>query len=225
MKRRRLWILLGIIIALASAGSGAWFLWLPHYRPALEPGERFGIDVSHHQGSIDWRRVAGDDVGFAYIKATQRDDFVDPRFVENWRGAGEAGLERGAYHFFSLCASGLAQADHFLSVLPDEPGMLDPAVDLELLGTCDRRPDAAGVARELEAFLRRVEGETGRNVVLYVGDDFEALYPVRDVTDRQLWVLRYLRRPDGAWKIWQVGGYAHIDGIEGSVDLDVIGAP
>jgi lysozyme len=214
-----------LVLAFAVAAAAIWFLWLPHYRPALMPGERYGIDVSHHQGAIDWNRVAADDVSSAYIKATEGSDFTDPRFEENWEGAADAGLARGAYHFFSLCTSGDLQARHFLETVPDDAEALPPAVDLELAGNCGDCPDAATVRRELDGFLRLVESETGQGVVLYVGDDFEDLYPVRQRLGRPLWHLRFLRRPDvGGWVIWQVMGFAHVEGIDGNVDLDVMRA-
>jgi lysozyme len=87
---------------LLVASAIAWFAWLPHYRPTLRPGERYGIDVSHHQGPIDWSEVATDDIAFAYIKTTEGSDVIDYRFGENWAGAAGAGLDRGAYHFPEL---------------------------------------------------------------------------------------------------------------------------
>jgi lysozyme len=220
--RRVVLAALAIIAAVGMIGPGVWFIWLPHYRPSLDAGERFGVDVSHHQGSIAWDRVAADGIEFVYINLTQRDDFVDPRFELNWREAGEAGLDRGAYHFFSLCASGAAQADQFLSWLPQDEDMLPPAVDLELLGTCGQRPDAETVMYELGVFLERVEKATGDTTLLYIGDDFAEAYPITESIDRPLWLISYLRRPAGEWAIWQVGGFAHVDGIEGRVDLDVM---
>jgi lysozyme len=82
---------------------------MAYYRPALLPGERYGIDVSHHQGVIDWERVANDGISFAYMKATEGNEFVDERFADNWRGAANAGLDRGAYHYFPLCSPGAAR--------------------------------------------------------------------------------------------------------------------
>src|SRR3546814_10025509 len=69
------------------------------------PAERHGIDVSHHQGAIDWERVAADGVEFAYLKATEGGGFSDPRFVSNARGAKAAGIKVGAYHYYTPCAS------------------------------------------------------------------------------------------------------------------------
>ena len=58
-----------------------------------------GIDVSNWQGVIDWKAVKASGIAFAFIKATEGTDFVDPHFLANWQGAKAAGVVRGAYHF------------------------------------------------------------------------------------------------------------------------------
>jgi len=211
------------MIALIAVALYGWYGWLPNHRPALHAGERYGVDVSNHQGVIAWDRVAGDGMSFAYIKATEGGDFVDDRFQENWSGSAGAGLDRGAYHFFTLCRSGVDQAANFLAAVPETAGSLPPAVDLELAGNCADRPDQVWVEREIDAFLDRVEAATGRPVVMYVGDDFEDAYHLRHRGDRPVWYRRILRRPDtDDWWIWQVQGHAAIDGINGGADLDVM---
>lgn len=167
--------------------------------------------------------MAADDIEFAYIKATEGGDFVDDWFERNWEGAGAAGLDRGAYHFFTLCRSGNEQAANFLDVVPMDPDALPPVVDLELAGNCADRPDRTWVERELGAFLEAVESATGQTVVVYVGGDFEGEYQLRDELDRPIWHRRVLIRPDvEGWWIWQVHGYASIDGINGGADLNVM---
>lgn len=211
-----------VLLAVVCLAGALWTWWLPQYRPALRDGERYGIDVSNHQGDIDWARVAGDDIDFAYIKATEGGDWVDARFSTNWSAAGEAGLERGAYHFFTLCRPGKEQADNFLRVVRDV-GELPPALDLELAGNCSNRPDYEFVLAEVSAFIGRVESATGQRVLLYIGDDFESLYPAQDGLDRLLWHRRWYRRPNvDGWLIWQVSGMAHVDGIRADVDLNVM---
>ncbi|HEY3144304.1 MAG TPA: GH25 family lysozyme [Acidimicrobiales bacterium] len=212
--------LIGVVAALL------WFVWLPEYRPGLKRGERYGIDVSHHQGDIAWGRVAGDDIDFAYLKATEGGDLTDALFRANWDGAAAAGLDRGAYHFFTLCTPGEAQARHFLEVVPDDADALPPAVDLEIAGNCSDRPDNETVQSELRQFLDLIEAETRQQVTVYVGDDFERRYPVRETLDQPIWHRRILLRPDiEGWLIWQVTGSAHVEGISGDVDLDVMRAP
>lgn len=199
-----------------------WFFWVPNWRPSLRVGERYGIDVSSHQGQIDWERVAQDEISFAYIKATEGGDFVDASFERNWRGVNDVGIDRGAYHFFTLCRSGLDQADNFLNLARPTIDALAPAVDLELAGNCSDRPPPREVNQELDAFLARVEKAWGRKVILYLGNDWEALYPTYERLERPLWLRRFLLRPRGDWSIWQLHGYAHVKGVAGGVDLDVM---
>src|SRR4051794_5467055 len=82
----------------------AWLAWTLaaawHPSDSLYPLQ--GIDISHHQGAIDWARLPGQGVDFAYIKASEGGDHRDPAFAANWAGARKAGIRRGAYHFFTL---------------------------------------------------------------------------------------------------------------------------
>jgi len=210
------------VAAVACIAAATWYLALPRWRPELRPGERYGIDVASHQGQIDWPAVAADHIGFAYVKATEGGDFVDGRFAYNWREAGRSGIDRGAYHFFTLCTPGAAQAENFLRVIPPTTASLAPAVDFELAGNCTRRPDDDAVRRQVQVFIDRVEQAWRRPVVLYVGDDWEARYPIRRRIGRPLWQRRILRRPDiPGWTMWQASGKAHVEGVPGLVDLDV----
>lgn len=190
--------------------------------PDLEPGERYGIDVSNHQGAIDWEAVAADDIEFAYLKATEGGDHVDRRFAENWDAARAAGLERGAYHYFTFCRPGAEQAANFLTVVPADPGAMPPALDLELAGNCAARPTQEEMAAEVDAYLSAVEAGTGQSAVLYVGKDFAEAYPGIPAGDRLRWVQHVHRRPAvDDWWLWQATVVARVDGIEGNVDLDV----
>jgi lysozyme len=180
-----------------------------------------GIDVSHHQGEIHWPTVADDGVRFAWIKATEGGDWVDPRFAVNWQAAGEAGIPRGAYHFFTFCRPGAEQAANFLAAVPAGEGELPPAVDLEYGGNCDQRPDTASLGEELEAFMRAVERATGQRPVIYATGAL-----VRDhialLVGERLWV-RAIHHPLGMEApvpaaVWQYSNIGRVDGIEGRVD-------
>jgi lysozyme len=128
----------------------------------------------------------------------------------------------GAYHFFTLCRSGAKQARHFLATVPPDSRALPPAVDLETAGNCSRRPSQADVRREIGAFLTRVEAAWHRKVRVYIRDDFDSRYPGSD-GGRPGWVFRFLRRPsEKNWVIWQLHGFARVEGISGRVDLDVM---
>lgn len=172
---------------------------------------------------IDWSAVARDNISFAYIKASEGGDFTDRNFTANWQGAEAVGLDRGAYHFFTLCTPGHVQAEHFLDVVQPDPRALPPAVDLELAGNCSGRPTVGTVDAELDRFLERIAAAWRRPVVLYVGDDWNRRYPTRTRSEHPLWHRRILRRPGiDRWVIWQVHGIANVEGISGPVDLNIM---
>lgn len=225
-RHRKVVAALGLLLVLAVVGVLALEVGWPHYRPPLRAGESYGIDVSAHQGTIDWTAVAANGIHAAYVKATEGATFRDPRFEENWRGARAAGLQVGAYHFFTLCRSGADQAANLLGELDavggtTEASTLPVAVDLELSGNCSRRPPRAEVQREVEAFVTTVEEATGRSVVYYLLDSWAERYP--PTNERPLWVRRLLMRPGSDWVWWQVSNRARVDGIDGPVDLNVVG--
>lgn len=196
-------------------------------RPALRPGETWGIDVSHHQGEIDWTQVARDGVTQAYVKASEGKTLQDDHFAANWAGARAAGLRAGAYHFFSLCRTGDEQATNFLDALRAAgatTGGLPPVVDLEFGGNCSGRPGVSELDHELDTFLKRIEAATGQRAMLYVFDDFERAYPLTAYGDRTRWVRSIGPRPTGAWGWWQVDDNAAVAGVARGVDLDVVSA-
>ena len=210
-----------MLVLLAAAAW--WFLWVPHVRPSLQAGEVHGIDVSNHQGEIDWRRVHADGIDAAMIKATEGDDYTDPQFAKNWSRAADAGVRRGAYHFFTLCSPGAEQAENFLAAAPPEADALAPAIDLELIGACRQRPSQTEVSAELEDFRHAVEEAWGRPLLVYARGDFRSAYDIGVLADNPQWVTHFFVRPrDDAWTVWQVHYVARVDGIDGGVDLDVV---
>ncbi|MCP3992413.1 MAG: lysozyme M1 (1,4-beta-N-acetylmuramidase) [Actinomycetia bacterium] len=208
-----------ILVAVIGAVALGWFVALPRYRPGLGDSEQYGIDVSHHQGEIDWEAVAGDDIVFAYLKATEGGDWVDPRFVENWSAARGAGLEVGAYHFFRTCTDGALQAQNFLSTVPLSDSALPLAIDIEGDGICAETVSETKIHDELMEMVDLVEAERGP-VIFYVLDGFSYLDDI--VAQRQRWQRSLFRRPgDNDWQVWQASNQASVDGIDGRVDLNV----
>jgi lysozyme len=199
-----------------------WFVVVPEQRPALGEGEGYGIDVSNHQGSIDWARVGADGVELAYLKATEGKTFVDPYFATSSAGAHAAGIRTGAYHFFSLCSSGADQAAAFLRTAPPSPAALSPALDLEILGGCSDRPPPAEVRAELDTFSTQVERAWGRPLLIYARRSWTRVYPLPSGADRPRWRTSFFISPGRPWAVWQVQYFARVDGVDGRVDLDVV---
>jgi lysozyme len=219
-KRR---IALGLLIALAAAALFAW-RYAPRWHPSDAAYPSQGIDVSHHQGRIDWARLPAQGVDFAYIKASEGGDHRDTRFAENWAGARAAGIRRGAYHFFTLCRPGADQAANFIAAVPVEPDALPPAVDLEYMGNCARPLSVEAFHAELAAFLALVEARYHQPALLYLTEEFDAAYQVSARVNRPLWLRHLLFEPGfGArpFALWQVSNFRRLDGIGGRVDWNV----
>jgi lysozyme len=205
--------------------AGLIFWYAVHWRPSVNSYPVQGIDVSWHQGEIAWPTVAADDVDFAYIKATEGADMHDPRFAENWNAAAKAGIRRGAYHFFTLCRLASDQATNFIANVPRDAAALPAALDLEFGGNCQQRPSRDVLLHEVATFVRMVEAHTGKQIILYVTQEFDEFYRVSDAIDRQLWLRRMAFPPDyGArpWVMWQASSIRHVDGIDGRVDWNVV---
>ncbi len=213
------------IIATSVAGLGLLRGWWRFNHPDPTRFRVWGIDVSHHQGEVDWAAVAKDDrLAFAYIKATEGGDFVDPRFAENWSRARRAGLKVGAYHFFTFCRPALEQAQNFLSVVERDPAALPPALDLEYGGTCRERPAPAAVRRELAIWLAEVERATSRRPIVYVTGEAYQHFLAGSGLPHSIWIRDVFAEPtlDGApWTFWQFANRGRVLGIRTPVDLDV----
>lgn len=221
-RTRLLVVITAAVIGLAAAA----ILWAPHWTPARSSYPVQGIDVSAHQGAIDWGVLRPQGVNFAYIKASEGGDFRDKRFAQNWAAAARAGIPRGAYHFFTLCKPGAEQAINFLGAMPLDPTALPPAVDLEFMGNCRsaKRMTPPQLRRELQVFLTRGEAQTGKPTVLYLTQEFDEAFGVSAAFDRPLWLRRIILKPDfGArpWALWQVSNFRRLDGINGRVDWNV----
>lgn len=184
-----------------------------------------GIDVSHHQGTIDWTRVqhtelGGEPISFVFVKATEGDDLVDKNFRRNFYDAREVGLMRGAYHYFRPKVSAHAQADHFLRHVRLEPGDLPPVLDIEETG--DLSP--AALRDSALVWLRLMERHYGVKPILYTFYKFKTSYlNTPDFSDYPYWIAHYYvdtLRYTGAWKFWQHTDRGHVEGIKGHVDIN-----
>ena len=203
-----------------------------------------GIDVSHHQGRIDWARVAASGTGFAYIKATEGatgPDSHDGFFRSNWAGALANGIPRGAYHLLTRpsFSSARAQARNFLNHVALQAGDLPPALDVETR-TVNLMIQDVGVAnawRHIWEWCEIVQTATDYQPLLYMGKTgIDALSPhVGSLSALDLWMPRYRpihRLPplpaDAAgnlifphWTFWQHSERGAVPGIHGHVDLDL----
>ena len=186
----------------------------------LPPGAA-GIDLSHHNGDVDWDALETAPLDFIYLKATEGRDWTDADFQQNWIEASRRGYAVGAYHFYILCKPWEAQAVNFIRAVEVRDGTLPPAVDLEYAHNCKPFRDEAGTKAELQAFLDRLEAEYGAVPVLYTTKEFHADWIAGSFDRYPLWIRSVDGAPDMPYAIWQYSMRGKVAGIKGDVDLNV----
>ena len=184
-----------------------------------------GIDVSHHNKSINWKLVQQMKVekirlGFSFMKATEGLSFVDDQFARNWRKSRQAGMIRGAYHYFIGYKSGKEQAQNFINTVTLGPGDLPPVLDIETMSGSN----VAELKKNALEWLDKIEAHYGVQPIIYTGVDFYAKYLGNAFNDYPLWVAHYqqLHQPriNRAWIIWQHNMAGHVNGIASFVDFN-----
>ncbi len=204
----------------------------------------YGIDVSRHQGNIDWDRLAlycdargnvfrgkpadmkfMQPVFFVYLKATEgatvKDRTYDVRSVE----AERHGIAKGAYHFLRLGSPVESQVDNFVETVNWRPGDLPPALDVEV----ESEIEAHGVEKLLDmtyTWLEEVERRLGVRPVIYTRESIRDKYLAKDprFNNYQFWIARY--HPDGPqngelWTLWQMTESGALGGYDGPVDINL----
>ncbi len=209
--------------------STTGFRWRALYGDPNYPEgyEIHGIDISHHQGEIDWDRlrlamVQRCPIRFVFIKSTEGSNHLDENFYDNFYQARETGLIRGAYHFWSNKTPARQQAYYFLSKVHLEEGDLPPVLDVE------KKPDDMSVEEfqnEILTWLTIVEQHYHVKPIIYTYYNFKE----QNLSDSRFegypyWLAHYyVDKMDykGPWKFWQHTDAGKLPGIRGYVDLDV----
>lgn len=184
-----------------------------------------GIDVSEHNGRIDWGRVKSSGVNFAILRAgygriiTQTDD----TFERNYNNAKEVGVHVGAYWYCYATTPEDAkkEAAVCLRVLKGKKFDYPIYYDIE-----EKKTFATGmknVSDIARAFCETLE-DAGYFVGIYSGASAFRTYFDDDVKSRySIWVAHWgVKKPsyDGNYGIWQRSATGSINGINGNVDLD-----
>jgi lysozyme len=201
----------------------------PGHSPAAYPVH--GIDVARYQQGIDWDAARAHGVSFAFIKATEGGDRVDAAFADHWRRASEAGVLRGAYHFYYFCRSAEDQARWFIANVPRERGMLPPVVDLEWnpqSPTCTYRPPPEVVRSEALAFMNILERHYGQRPIIYTDPGFFTRNQLMRLAGEEVWLRSTSAHPTdrygvAGWTFWQYSATGLVPGVSGEVDLNAFG--
>ena len=206
------------------------FRWRALYGDISYPEgyEIHGIDISHHQGKIDWQELKDHGmidefpVRFVMIKATEGATKVDENFEDNFYQAREYGFTRGAYHFYSVHSSAKAQAAFFMRKVKLENGDLPPVLDVEHK---PKNQTDDEFKQSILQWLEIIETHYGVKPIIYTYYKFKMQYlsdPVFD--DYPYWIAHYYVDQveyEGKWKFWQHTDVGRLPGIKGNVDFNI----
>jgi len=195
-----------------------------------------GIDVSSHNGVIDWNAVAKSGVKFAWIKHTEGATHKNPRHAENIKMARDVGLRAGAYHFgrsdtdrSPKLGDAVKEAKWFLSLYKKHSCDLVPVLDVE---NGIKTDDNYNVEWSLK-WLEVVGKELGCRPCVYTATWAEDLYLARadgsllsQLGQYPLWLASYTDKSDvkrmpktwDEWDVWQWTGSGSVPGIKGRCD-------
>jgi GH25 family lysozyme M1 (1,4-beta-N-acetylmuramidase) len=158
-----------------------------------------GMDVSSHQGTVNWSTAKANGALFAYVKATEGTTYQNPAFAQQYNGSFNVGMIRGAYHFaLPDRSSGATQGAFFVSHgggWSADGKTLPPAIDLEYNpygASCYGLSQSAMVAW-IRDIASTVKARTGRDPVFYTSTSWWTLCTGNNATfgNNPLWVARY----------------------------------
>lgn len=182
-----------------------------------------GIDVSKHQGTIDWAKLKSySKIKFVYIKATEGSDYVDPRYKENIHNARKNGFKVGSYHFLSTKSSATTQFHNFIRTANREEQDLLPIIDVEVTG----RWSSQQLRDSLKVFADLVEDYYGCKPLIYTSEKFFTKHLGRAFADYPLFIAKYNTTPPNIgyrWIMWQFSDCGvfrpAVKGNAGEVDM------
>jgi len=204
------------------------FGWLSFFKPKKKT--MFAIDVSKHNGVIDWAKVVTNDPkpDFAILKATEGLNSVDSKLGVNIIGCISNNLRWGCYHFTTWGGGALdakKQAQHFIEVVKNagEPNM-PMVLDVETNKPLTIKHDL--ILSFIKTFLSDVVA-AGYEVAIYASPGFiESYLQGHDLDGVKLWIAHYTNKPNPrtpGWKtywMWQYTDQGNVKGINGNVDLN-----
>lgn len=194
--------------------------------------KRVGIDISEHQGVIDWEKVAGQ-IDFAFIRLgyrgyTEGNLAMDARYSTNMQGATENDVPVGIY-FYSQATTyeeGAEEANFVLNQLGDYSLAYPIVLDREDPMQEDARTNNLSVEEHTQAALGFLEtiAASGHKVMMYTNRTYYALYlDLEQIYQYPIWYAQYADEPDWPYEfsIWQYTESGVVPGVSGFVDLNL----
>lgn len=190
-----------------------------------------GIDVSKHNGTIDWTKVKNDGIKFVIIRGGYGNSYVDPQFKSNIEGAIKNGIEVGVYWFsYAINANKVKEeANKCLEVLKPYKSKITYPVffDFEYDSVNYAKKQGVSITKTLasnmaKTFLKEIK-EAGYKVGIYTNLDFSNNYFTSEVLSTyDTWIAQYNSKCTytGKYTMWQYSDKGSVAGISGNVDLN-----
>ena len=212
------------------------------YMTYSENGESVGykgIDVSEHNGEIDWEQVASDNVEFAYIRAGIRGYgsgklVEDLRFRENIEGASAAGINVGVYFFTQALneTEAVEEADFLLNLISQNRVDIPIAIDVEKVEDTSTTVRTKKLSKEqytnnVLAFCERIKSNGYDTIIYGNGKTFMLLLDINRLENYDKWFADYIGRNDTLpyfpykFRIWQYNSSGSCRGVPGDCDLNL----
>ena len=193
-----------------------------------------GIDVSSFSGTIDWEKVKESGVDFAMIRlggrgyGAQGDLYTDDNAAVNLKGARDAGIKIGAYFYSQATTNAEAEeeATYAKEILGDTKLDYPLVYDWEIVKDDNARTDSVTSTQATEcavAFCEKVKSFGYIPMVYSASRELYFKYDLTRLKDYELWLVQYADLPNFYYKfsMWQYSQSGHINGVEGTVDLNV----
>ena len=189
-------------------------------------GEIYGIDVSHHQGKIEWGKVKkwkNKKLDFVYIKATEGATYIDKKYKTNIKEAKENDFLVGSYHYFRTTSSIENQFQNFIKTIDKSEQDLIPLIDVEEKTNWTNKE----FHKNFKAFLNMVENYFGQKPMIYTVNSFYNLNLSGKYKEYHFLIGRYGEnapnmRDKTSWTIWQFSETGKVEGIPKDVDIDML---
>ena len=180
-----------------------------------------GIDISEHQGIIDWQKINTKDISFVMIRSSYGTT-TDQYFEVNYTQSAKLNLSVGIYHY--LCAtdeaSAIEEANYVIKLLEGKQFDLPVFLDIEEEEIIHLSQDNLDTV--ISAFINTLENN-GYKVGCYTNLSIYLKYlNIALISEHPIWIAQYsgtlIDVPQADY--WQYTNTGHIDGIEGEVDLN-----
>ncbi|KEO88601.1 lysozyme M1 precursor [Erythrobacter longus] len=215
------------LLVLIAISFAAWFWWdMRGWRPdgELYPEQGAVIPVQPQRTNLVTLKAIG--AQFAYLRLQPDPRSPDDDFASRYARAFEAGLEVGVLLPFNPCYKADTQSALFVQMVPRNPDLMNPAVELEMLAdNCATPVSDAAVESELMTLINQIEMHSGKKVILKLGRDFEQRHNIARMIERDLWLERDRARPDYAgrpWLLWSANSQYVSEASEAPIEWMVV---